>query len=168
MNGEQLYYTLSQMSMGDKRVFLATLTDAQKLAYKRYSGKMRQQKFNEKPENKEALNTHRREYIAKQRKEKPEEFKQKNIKDVKAFREREKSKLNEIQSKIKATNILTNAIKARKARTEINKLKTESNNKDVKDILNSIIDTIPKQADLKKKREYMRVYRAEQKAKAKK
>ena len=129
---------------------------------------MRQQKLNQKLVNKDALNTHRREYIAKQRKEKPEEFKQKNIKDVKAFREREKSKLNEIQSKIKATNILTNAIKARKARAEINKLKTESNNKDVKDILNSIIDTIPKQADLKKKREYMRVYRAEQKAKAKK
>jgi hypothetical protein len=33
-----------------------------------------------------------------------------------------------------------------------------------KDILNSIIDTIPKQADLKKKRLYMQEYRAKKKA----
>lgn len=146
MNGEQLYFTISQMNLKDKKVYLATLTDAQKLAYKRHSNKLRQQKFNEKPENKEALNAYRRKYIAEKRTEKPDEFKKQNIKDVRAFRDREKAKLNEIHAKVKASTI----------------------NKDVKDILNDIIDTIPKQAELKKKREYMQQYRAEQKAKAKK
>jgi len=146
MNGEQLYFTISQMNLKDKKVYLGTLTEAQKLLYKRHSNKLRQQKFNEKPQNKEALNKHRKEYIAKQRAQKPEEFQKQNIKDVRAFREREKSKLEEIHAKVKASTI----------------------NKDVKDILYYIIDTIPKQAELKKKREYMRNYRAEQNAKAKK
>jgi hypothetical protein len=88
-----------------------------------------------------------------------EEFRKQNIKDVKAFREREKTKLNEIQAKVKATNTLTDAIKARKARAEMRSLKSSKANKDVKDILNSIIDTIPKQAELKQKREYMTRYR---------
>ncbi len=61
MDGEQLYYTISQMNMGDKKVFLATLTEAQKLAYNRYGYRMRQARFNEKPENKEKLNEHRKE-----------------------------------------------------------------------------------------------------------
>jgi hypothetical protein len=56
MNGEQLYYTLSNMDLKDKRAFLATLSDNDKLLYKRHSNKKRQQKFNEKPENKSALN----------------------------------------------------------------------------------------------------------------
>ena len=134
MNGEQLYYTLSNMDLKDKRAFLATLSDNDKLLYKRHSNKVRQQKYNEKPENKASLNAHRKEYIAKQRLQKPEEFRKQNIKDVKAFREREKAKLNDIQAKVKA-------------------------NKDVKDILNDIVSTIPKQAELKKKREYMTRYR---------
>ena len=33
MNGEQLYFTISQMNLKDRKVYLATLTDAQKLAY---------------------------------------------------------------------------------------------------------------------------------------
>jgi hypothetical protein len=159
MNGEQLYYTLSNMDLKDKRAFLATLSDNDKLLYKRHSNKVRQQKFNEKPENKSALNAHRKEYIAKQRLQKLDEFRKQNIKDVKAFREREKTKLNEIQAKVKATNTLTDAIKARKARAEMRSLKSTKANKDVKDILNSIIDTIPKQAELKQKREYMTRYR---------
>ena len=153
--------------MGDKKIFLATLTDAQKLAYKRYSGKMRQQKFNENPANKQKLNDHRKIYIAEKRKEKPEVFKQQNIKDVKAFREREKAKLNEIEAKLKATEILTNAIRVRNAKKEVITLKAKKANEDVKEILNDIIGTIPKQAELKKKREYMRAYRAKRKAEGK-
>lgn len=168
MNGEQLYFTISQMTIGDRKIYLKTLTDNQRLLYTRYSNKMRQQKFNENPANKQKLNDHRKEYIATQRKEKPEEFKQKNIKDVKAFREREKAKLNEIEAKLKANETLTKHIKAVNARKEIIVLKAKKTNEDVKDILNSIIDTIPKQADLKKKREYMREYRAKKKAEAKK
>jgi hypothetical protein len=79
MNGEQLYYTLSNMDLKDKRAFLATLNDNDKLLYKRHSNKVRQQKYNEKPENKASLNAHRKEYIAKQRLQKPEEFRKQNI-----------------------------------------------------------------------------------------
>ena len=62
---------------------------------------MRQQIYNEKPENKEKLNEHRRQYIVKYREQNPEEFKKQNIKDMKAFREREKLKLEEIETKLK-------------------------------------------------------------------
>jgi hypothetical protein len=167
MNGEQLYFTISQMTIGDRKIYLKTLTDNQRLLYTRYSNKMRQQKFNENPANKQKLNDHRKEYIATQRKEKPEEFKQKNIKDVKAFREREKAKLNEIEAKLKATETFTKHIKAVNARKEVIVLKAKKTNEDVKDILNDIIETIPKQADLKKKRLYMREYRAKKKAEGK-
>jgi len=158
MDGKQLYDTISQMNLKDKRVYLATLTENQKLLYKRYSGKLRQDRYNEKPENKAALNKHRKEYIAKEREKKPEEFRQQNLKDVKAFRTREKAKLNEIQAKTKAVNTLTDAVKARNARAEMRTLKKEKAQNDVKDILGSIIDTIPKEAQKKKNREYMRSY----------
>ena len=167
MNGEQLYFTISQMTIGDRKIYLKTLTDNQRLLYTRYSNKMRQQKFNENKDNKDKYNEKRREYISTQRKEKPEEFKQKNIKDVRAFREREKAKLNEIQAKLNATETLTNAIRVRKAKKEVITLKAKQTNDIVKNVLNCIIDTIPKEAELKKKREYMRAYRAKRKAEGK-
>jgi hypothetical protein len=140
VNGEQLYFTISQMTLQDKKIYLATLTEQQRTLYKKYGNKMRQQRYNEKPENKEKLNEHRRQYIAKQREEKPEEFKKQNIKDVKAFREREKLKLEEIETKLK-----------------------QQEQEELREIVYDIIDTIPKQADLKKKREYMREYRQKKK-----
>ncbi len=167
MNGEQLYFTISQMTIGDRKIYLKTLTDNQRLLYTRYSNKMRQQKFNENKDNKDKYNEKRREYISKQREQKPDVFKQQNIKDVKAFREREKAKLNEIEAKLKATETFTKVIKALNARKEVIVLKAKKTNEEVNDILNSIIDTIPKQADLKKKREYMKAYRAKKKAEAK-
>ena len=148
MNGEQLYFTISQMTLQDKKIYLATLTEQQRMLYKRYGNKLRQQKYNEKPENKEKLNEHRRQYIAKQGEEKPEEFKKQNIKDVKAFREREKAKLEEIEEKLK-------------------KQEKEKTAEELKEIVYDIIETIPKQADLKKKREYMREYRQKKKMEGK-
>ena len=133
MDGEQLYFTLSQMNLKDKKAMLATLTENQKLLYKRYSNKIRQQRFNEKPENKEKLNEHRKLYIAEKRKENPVLFQQNNIKDVKAFREREKAKLKEINDKLKANEILTNAIKSRKAKKELINLKEAKIKEEVKE-----------------------------------
>ena len=61
-----------------------------------------------------------------------------------------------------ATSILTSAIKTRKAKAELNKLK-EQKQQDAKhyakQILNDIIDKIPKESLKKKQREYMRNYR---------
>ena len=82
-------------------------------------------------------------------------------------RKREKAKLNEIDAKLKATETFTKVIKALNARKEVIVLKAKKTNEDVKDILNDIIETIPKQADLKKKRLYMREYRAKKKAEGK-
>ena len=157
MDGEQLYYTISQMSMGDKKIFIATLTEAQKLAYKRYGNRMRQAKYNEKPENKQKLSDHRKEYISKARKEKPEVFKEQNVKDVRAFREREQKKLNEINNKMNAVDTLTGAIKAMKARKEF---------KTLKDAKEKQAKTTAEDEFKKKRREYMRKYRAEQKKKS--
>lgn len=169
MNGEQLYFTLSQMNIGDKKVFMATLTENQKLLYKRHLGKMRQQRFNENPLNKEKLNEHRKDYIAEKRKENPLLFQEKNIRDVQAFRQREKAKLKAINDKQKANEILTNVIKTRKAKKELILLKDAKQKQEniniVKDVLFNIIDNIPKEDLRKKKREYMRKYRAKKKLK---
>ena len=171
MNGEQLYFTLSQMNIKDRKATLATLTENQKVLYKKYSNKMRQQRFNEKPENKEKLNEHRKIYIAEKRKENPILFQEKNNKDVRAFREREKAKLKEINDKLKANNIITDAIKVRKAKKELIILKDEKQAKEkqeniniIKDVLFNIVDNIPVEAQRKKNREYMRKYRAKKKA----
>ena len=48
----------------------------------------------------------------------PEKMRQQNIKDIKAFREREKEQ-EEILKKSKSMNNLTDAIRARKARAEL-------------------------------------------------
>ena len=53
-----------------------------------------------------------------------------------------------------ALNTLTDAIRARKARTEMNKLRDEKKVKnDVSSILNSIIDAVPIESKNKKNRE---------------
>ena len=50
-------------------------------------------------------------------------FKDRNIKDVKAFREREKAQKEQIDNELKSVNTLTDAIRARKARKEMEALR---------------------------------------------
>ena len=81
-----------------------------------------------------------------------------NKKDVNNFRMRNKAIATEILAKQKATQTLTVAIRAKKARIQVNKLRDEKERQEkvkneVSSILNSIIDVVPVKSKNKKNRE---------------
>ena len=159
MDGKYFYdMANSQLNMKDRKSYLSTLTEEQKKLYTRYGNKVRQDKFKADEENKQKYNEKRKEHIAELRKNEPERMREQNIKDVRAFREREKATEEAILKKTKSINTLTDAIKAYKARKQMKTLKAAAPKaKKTKE---------QRKADaLAKKREYMKQYRAEQKAK---
>ena len=125
---------------------------------------MRQDKFKAKDENRLKYNEIRKDYITELRKAEPQRMKEQNNKDVQAFRERQKAQKEIINNKTKSINILTDAIRARKARAEMKELRTKKQEETKQ---KPKTKEEKKQETLRKKREYMRAYRAEQKAKAK-
>ena len=158
MNGKDIYeYYNNLSSKADKKEYLLSLNEEQKILYKRYWSKLRQDKFKQDKDNVEKYNEIRNKHIKQLREKEPKKMSEQNKKDVKAYYERTKQKKAELDNKLNAVNKLIDAIKAKKARDEMAKLKKE---RDIKKVLNDIIDTIPKKVDLKVKREYMREYRA--------
>ena len=165
MNGAYFYEMANaQLNMKDRKIYLSTLTPEQRKDYDRYNLKVRQDKIKAKDENRLKYNEIRKDYITELRKAEPQRMKAQNIKDVQAFRERQKAQKEIINNKTKSINILTDAIKARKARAETKELKTKKQ-EEIKQKPKTKEEK--KQETLRKKREYMRAYRAEQKAKAK-
>ncbi len=81
----------SQLNLKDRKIYLWTLTEAQKIFYTRYNNKVRQDKFKADEENKEKYNKIRNEHISNLRLKEPEKMREQNIKDVRAFRERERA-----------------------------------------------------------------------------
>jgi hypothetical protein len=166
MDGKYFYEMAnSQLNMKDRKIYISSLTEAQKTLYTRYNNKVRQDKFKAKEENKEKYNKIRKEHIEKLRIKEPEKMQKQNIKDVRAFRERERATEDAILKKTKSINTLTDAIKARKAKKELEdlrKIKADTAN-EAKEQKKT--KTQKKKETLEKKREYMRKYRAEQKAK---
>ena len=82
------------------------------------------------------------------------EYKKKQAEYMKEYRAKQRALKREIENKQKSLNTLTDAIKARKARMEMNKLRDEKKVKnDVSSILNSIIDAVPVVSKNKKNRE---------------
>ena len=164
MNGEEIYNKVRSISnMTERKQYLAKLPEEQKKLYTRYGTSLRQRKFNEKPDKKTEYNKIRKDYIADQRLANPELYKARNIKDVKAFREREKAQKEQIDNKLKSVNTLTDAIRARKARKEmeaLRQIKAAAKTEPIKKT-----KAQQKAETLAKKREYMRRYREEQKGK---
>ena len=122
---QEIYQIARGKSLTDRKAYLQSLTEQERDFYKKEDNKMRQKKFNTNPENKEKYNDIRKTYIESSRQDNPELFSERNVRDVKAFREREKTKLLQIQTKLKANQTLTDAIKNRKARKELEQLKKE-------------------------------------------
>ena len=82
------------------------------------------------------------------------EYKKKQAEYMKEYRAKQRALKKEIEKKEKSSNTLTDAIRARKARMEMNKLRDEKKVKnDVLSILNSIIDAVPVVSKNKKNRE---------------
>ena len=146
---------------------LKALTATERLEYNKKMNAERVKKYRDA--NADKAKTYNKEYKKDyiNRPENKAKYEKLNREYVKKHRVIQKEKLGEIESKVKATNTLSDAIKARKARAEMKSLKASTANKDVKDILDSVIDAIPKQADLKQKREYMTRYRAKKRAEKK-
>ena len=83
-----------------------------------------------------------------------DEYKRQQAEYMKEYRAKQRELKRNIDKKQKSLNTLTDAIRARKARAEANKLRDEKNVKnDVSSILNSIIDAVPVRSKNKKNRE---------------
>ena len=83
-----------------------------------------------------------------------DEYKRQQAEYMKVYRAKQRELKRGIERKQKSLNILTDAIRARKARAEANKLRDEKNVKnDVSSILNSIIDAVPIIVKSKRNRE---------------
>ena len=81
-------------------------------------------------------------------------YKKQQAEYMKEYRAKQRALKIEIEKKQKSSNTLTDAIRARKARMEMNKLRDEKKVKnDVSSILNSIIDAVPVESKKKKNRE---------------
>jgi hypothetical protein len=166
MDGKYYYDMVnSHLNIKDRKIYLSTLTEAQKTLYTRYNNKVRQDKFKAKEENKIKYNDIRKEHIKDLRKKEPERMQKQNIKDVRAFRERERATEEAILKKEKSKNILTDAIKAYKAKKELKELKALKTAKEAAKPKEKKTKAQREAEALKKKREYMQKYRAEQKAK---
>ena len=83
-------------------------------------------------------------------------FKDRNIKDVKAFREREKAQKEQIDNELKSVNTLTDAIRARKARKEMEALRPIKAEAAKKVPIKKTKTEQKKEETLAKGREYMR------------
>ena len=83
-----------------------------------------------------------------------DEYKRQQAEYMKEYRAKQRELKRGIDKKQKSLNTLTDAIKARKARAEANKLRDEKKVKnDVSSILNSIIDAVPVKSKNKKNSE---------------
>ena len=145
MDGKYIYEMVnSQLNVKDRRVYLSTLTQEQKQLYTRYNDKVRQDRFKENETNKLKYNEIRKEYIKTQREQFPDKYKEQNIKDVRNFRQKEKIILKGIKDKENAVNILTDAIRARKSRKEVNILKELKSNDDInkQNLISKLTDAI--------------------------
>lgn len=82
-----------------------------------------------------------------------DEYKRQQAEYMKKYRAKQRELKSGIDRKQKSLNILTDAIRAKKARAEVNKLRSEKAKNDVSSILNTIIDAVPIQSKKKKNRE---------------
>ena len=90
-----------------------------------------------------------------------DEYKKQQAEYMKKYRAKKNELKRDIQGKQKSLNTLTDAIRARKARAEMNKLQDEKKVKnDVSSILNSIIDAVPVVSKNKKNREAVARHKA--------
>ena len=116
MNAESIYNKVKSIEENaEKRAYLKSLTAEEKVAYDKYRNKINAKKFNDRPENKTRYNEIRKKHIKDERKLHPEHFQEQNLKDLKTFREKQKKKM--------ALLVITNAIRTKKARAEMTRLK---------------------------------------------
>ena len=158
----------NQTSQGDVKEYMGRLTKEQKAELSKYRTLLRQRRFNKNDINKETYNIIRKDYITNKRATEPEKMAEQNRKDVRNHRLRNKEKEQEILNKLKtieAKATITEAIRARKARAEMRELAEKATTKaDITDILNSIIDTIPKKAQQKRNKEAVQRHKAKKEA----
>jgi hypothetical protein len=154
---KEIYEIAQSKGIGERKVYLSTLTEIEKGYYKKEVNKANQKNFLKKPENKVRYNMERRDNIERKRQEEKEKMAEQNRKDVKAFREREKELKSQIEAKIKAQ--IEAKAKEEKANEVLAKQAKEKADI-INDILNNIIDTIPKKAQQKRNKEAVKRHRA--------
>ena len=112
----------------EKTEYLRSLTAEQQLLYRRYKDNQRQKRYKENPTNRKKANELSKERMRELRSGEPEKYAEMNREHNKKYNE----KLKALKSKADAVKTLTDAIRAKKARREMAKLKAEKEAKVVK------------------------------------
>lgn len=141
-----------QLNQKDKREYIGRLTIEEKKNYDKFNTLLRQRKYLNNAENKRIAQEKKKDYIKELRTKEPEKMKEQNKKDVRNHRERNKEKEKELKEK------------EQRLKKEIEDLKIKKETKEIiGDILNDIIETIPKKAQQKKRNEAVAKHREKKK-----
>ena len=119
---------MNGMTKLEKTEYLRSLTAEQQLLYRRYKDNQRQKRYKENPTNRKKANELSKERMRELRSGEPEKYAEMNREHNKKYNE----KLKALKSKADAVKTLTDAIRAKKARREMAKLKAEKEAKVVK------------------------------------
>jgi hypothetical protein len=136
---QEIYKIAREKTPAERNQYLKGLTEIERTYYNKEANKERQRTFLKNPQNLARYNMERKDNIERKRREEKEKMAEQNRKDVKAFREREKELKAQIEAKIK---------------------EEEMKKQIIGDILNNIIDTIPKKAQQKRNKEAVKRHRA--------
>lgn len=153
-----------QLNKQDIKEYTGRLTREEKAYLDQFKTLLRQRKYLSNDENRLKTNKERLDYITHIRTVEPERMAEQNKKDVKNYRARNKAKEEELRQRLRemeAKATLTDVIRARRARQEVQALKeVKEDNK----IVGEILEKIPKKIKQVKNRKAVRLHRAKKQA----
>ena len=164
MTPQEIFNHIESFDNIQRRNYLKTLSEDERIAYRKFMKvKSVLKSRNKNDETKKAYNDYQNNLMLIVRSKDREHDRTKQQIYNKTYRNKQKELKHSIDAKLNLSNTLNDAIKAKKARNEMKKLKEQKSKSIVSSIINDIVDTIPKQSTLKKNRE--RVAKSRAKAK---
>lgn len=153
-----------QLNKKDAKEYTGRLTQQEKAYLDQFKTLLRQRKYLSNDEKRIKTNKERLDYITNIRKAEPERMAEQNRKDVKNYKARNKAKEEELRQKMRemeAKQTLADAIRARRARQELQALKeVKEDNK----IVGEILGKIPQKIKRVKNRKAVKLHRAKKEA----
>jgi hypothetical protein len=166
MTPQEIFNHIEAFDNIQRRNYLKTLSETEKDAYRKFMKvKSVLKSRNKNNETKKAYNENQKKLMNDVRNKDRENDRIKQQIYNKTYRNKLKEQKENINAKLNLSNKLTDAIKAKKARMVMKKLKDDNTKSIASSIINDIVDTIPKQVALKKNRERVAKSRANAKIK---
>ena len=161
MTPQEIFNHIEAFDNIQRRNYLKTLTETERDAYRKFMKvKSVLKSRNKNNETKKAYNDYQNKLMNSVRNNDRENDRIKQRVYNKTYRNKLKEQKETINAKLNLSNKLNDAIKSKKARDELKKLKNDKSKSIVSSIVNDIVNTIPKQVELKKNRERVAKSRA--------